>query len=63
MKKILFCILFVCLAPMAAQAQLSIDEVETPRERLAYRDTVRRSDPRAEYFSAARYRAEREQRG
>lgn len=59
MKKILFCILFVCLAPMAAQAQLSIDEVETPRERLAYRDTVRRSDPRAEYFSAARYRAER----
>lgn len=59
MKKTVLCTLFACFVGMAAQAQFSFEEAKTPRSQLAYRDSVRRADPQAEYFSRARYRAER----
>lgn len=58
MKKILFCMI-AALAASPAAAQFTIDQVKTEREKIALSDSIRRAEPQAEYFSRARYRAER----
>ncbi|MCM1301009.1 MAG: DUF3078 domain-containing protein [Bacteroides cellulosilyticus] len=47
------------IATLPASAQFSIDEVNARQETLTFRDPVKTTSVDAEYFSRARYRAER----
>lgn len=62
MKRQLFCAIIalvgLCMATPAT-AQITIDKVETKEETISFRDTMKRSDTSTEYFSLARYKAER----
>lgn len=60
--KNLFSVIFaaVLLAAAPAKAQFTIDNVKTqPKNRMTFRDTMKRTSADAEYFSLARYKAER----
>lgn len=61
--KRLFCSIFaltLLLLAQPAEAQLTIDRVKTqPKNRMAFRDTMKRTSADADYFSLARYKAER----
>lgn len=47
------------LAPAAATAQISLDRVENRQEQVVFNDTLKTIDAATDYFSPARYRAER----
>lgn len=60
--KHLFCAILALAALFAAEnamAQMTIDKVETKPEKISFRDTMKRADTSTEYFSLARYKAER----
>lgn len=62
MKKQLFCAIIAIAALMTAEqsmAQMTIDKVETKPEKISFRDSMKRGDTSTEYFSLARYKAER----
>ena len=46
-------------AALPAAAQISIDEVEAPQESIHFRDRMKSTPVDVDYFSLARYRAER----
>ena len=46
-------------ATLPAAAQISIDEVEAPQESIHFRDRMKSTPVDVDYFSLARYRAER----
>ncbi|MDE6446410.1 MAG: DUF3078 domain-containing protein [Alistipes sp.] len=55
----LFLLLPALLAASAASAQFSVDEVDVRQEEPVFRDPVRSIPVEVDYFSRARYRAER----
>lgn len=61
MKKLLCTIVaFTALAMTTpATAQISIDKVDTKKETISFRDTMKQSTASADYFSLARHKAER----
>ncbi len=62
MKRQLFCAIIALVALLTAEqsmAQMTIDKVETKPEKISFRDTMKRADTSTEYFSLARYKAER----
>lgn len=64
MRRILFCAIFalvVLVAAMPARAQFTIDRVEPKKESINFTtaDTLKKTTADTEYFSRARYRAER----
>ncbi len=64
MRRILFCAIFALVAlvaAMPARAQFTIDRVEPKKESINFTtaDTLKKTTADTEYFSRARYRAER----
>ena len=64
MKRILFCAIFALgamLVALPAHAQFTIDRVEAKKESIQFQtaDTLKQTAADMEYFSRARYRAER----
>ena len=59
MKHYGLCLLCALFAVQAARAQFSMNQAKTSGELRTFTDSIRSSTPQADYFSRARYRAER----
>ena len=55
----LFILLTMLMFGYSAVAQITIDEVETPKESVAFKDQLKLLPVETDYFSLARYKAER----
>ena len=59
MKRFYAIFLLALATALPAAAQISIDEVEAPQESIRFRDRMKSTAVDVDYFSLARYRAER----
>ena len=55
----IFALLSLLAAALPATAQISIDKVSAPSSGVAFRDTLKSTPVDVDYFSLARYKAER----